>query len=143
VTLNGGGFNQMKSVLFGTTPAAFTRSSPIALKAVVPNGATPGPITVNTIWGTTTTATFFNVTLSVTGVSPASGPVGTVVTVNGLGFNAGSKVKFNGKAATTHFVSATQLTATVPTGATSGPLTVTNASAPSGTVTSPAPFTVT
>jgi hypothetical protein len=143
VTLNGGGFNQITSVLFGVTPAVFTRSSAIAVKAVVPNGATSGPITVNTIWGTGTSTTSFTVTLSVTGFSPASGPAGTVVSINGVGFNAGSKVKFNGKAATTtHFLSSTHLTATVPAGAASGPLTVTNSTAPTGTVTAPAPFTV-
>ena len=45
------------------------------------------------------------VTLSVTGFSPSSGPVGTSVTVNGVGFNSSSIVKFNGIAAATTVVS--------------------------------------
>jgi hypothetical protein len=142
VTLNGGGFNQVQSVAFGAVPAVYTVSSPIAIKAIVPNGATTSAITVNTIWGTTTTASLFTVTLSITGFSPSSGHILSVVTINGVGFNKSSKVKFNGKAATTHLVSSTQLTATVPLGATSGSITVTNSTAPTGTVTSAGQFTV-
>ena len=75
---------------------------------------------------------------------PAHGPAGTIVTINGIGFNSGSTVKFNGKSATsvTH-VSSVQLKAVVPSAATTGPITVTNTASPTGTVRSAANYTKT
>lgn len=53
-----------------------------------------------------------------------------------------STAKFNGSAAANvTFVSSTQLKATVPGGATTGPITVTNTAAPIGTVRSAASYT--
>lgn len=77
---------------------------------------------------------------TVSGFSPASGPVGTSVTVSGTGFTNASAVKFNGTSASYTVNSDTQVTATVPAGATSGPISVTNAG---GTGTSTGSFTVT
>jgi hypothetical protein len=58
--------------------------------------------------------------------SPTSGAVGTVVTITGTEFTGASKVTFGGVAATTFTVnSATQITATVPTGAKTGKIGVT------------------
>lgn len=77
----------------------------------------------------------------ITSVSPASGPVGTLVTLTGSGFVAGAtQVAFNGVAATVRSVLATTVTTTVPFDATTGFVTVTTAQ---GTATSPQPFTVT
>ncbi|UOE33022.1 FG-GAP-like repeat-containing protein [Hymenobacter monticola] len=69
---------------------------------------------------------------------PASGPVGTSVVITGTNFTAGMTVMFNGTAATFVLNSATQLTAVVPAGATSGPVSITNA----GGTGSSASFTV-
>jgi dihydroxyacetone kinase DhaKLM complex PTS-EIIA-like component DhaM len=78
---------------------------------------------------------------TVTGFLPTSGPVGTKVTITGTGFSGATAVRFHGIAATSFTpVSATRVTATVPTGATSGPIRVTT---PAGTGTSVASFTVT
>jgi C1A family cysteine protease len=78
---------------------------------------------------------------TVTSFTPTSGPVGAVVTVTGTGFTGATAVAFNGAPATTFSVaSATQITATVPDGATTGAITVT---APGGTGTSAASFGVT
>ena len=77
---------------------------------------------------------------TLTSFSPTSGPVGALVTVNGTGFSGVTRVTFNGTSATFTPVSATQLTATVPSGASSGRIAVTTAS---GTGTSTASFTVT
>lgn len=57
--------------------------------------------------------------------SPNRGPVGTTVTITGQGFTAAAAVKFNGTVATVTSTSATQLIATVPAAATTGPLSVT------------------
>jgi peptide/nickel transport system substrate-binding protein len=78
---------------------------------------------------------------TITSFSPTSGPVGTTVTINGTGFTGASSVKFNGTAATTWVIySSTRIYAKVPTGATTGPISVTN---PAGTGQSAASFTVT
>ena len=59
--------------------------------------------------------------------TPTSAPAGTVVTINATTGNInGASVSFNGVAAATTQISSTQITAIVPVGATSGPLTVTN-----------------
>jgi IPT/TIG domain len=55
----------------------------------------------------------------------SSGPVGTQVTINGANFTSGMPVKFNGVASQlVSFVSASQIVATVPQGATTGYITV-------------------
>src|SRR5215472_1185413 len=145
VTINGTGFLPGATVKFGAKPAAtVTFVSGTQLKAIVPNGAVTGKISVTTPAGTGTSAANFTVTLSITGFTPASGPTGTVVTINGVGFNSSSTVKFNGHAATSVVhVSATQLKATVPSTATTGPITVTNTTAPTGTVQSAVNYTKT
>ncbi|MES2730614.1 MAG: FG-GAP-like repeat-containing protein, partial [Bacteroidota bacterium] len=88
----------------------------------------------------------------ITFLSPASGPIGTTITINGSGFNttaANNVVYFGAVKATITAATATQLTVTVPAGATSvNPVTVTNLSNNlSGSSitasTSPVQFTVT
>jgi hypothetical protein len=77
----------------------------------------------------------------INGFSPTSGPVGTLVTINGSGFTGVTDVRFfNGVSANYTFVSDTQITATVPSGATTGPISVT---AGGLTGTSSSNFTVT
>jgi hypothetical protein len=129
-------------VKIGGISAKATIISETKLTATVPDGALTGSIRITSVAGVVTSATNFVVTLSVTGFTPLSGPVGTSVTVNGVGFNSSSVVKFNGIAAATTLISPTQLTATVPAGATTGLTTVTNTAAPTGTVKSRTTFTV-
>ena len=81
-------------------------------------------------------------TVSVLSISPQSGPVGTTVTISGIGYSAvpsQNTVLFNGTSATVTASSATQLTVTVPAGATTGTVSVT---APAGSAAG-GPFTVT
>jgi len=75
----------------------------------------------------------------ITGLSPGTGATGTAVTITGTNFINPSAVRFNGVAAGFTVNSTTQIVATVPAGASSGPVTVTTAD---GVATSPAPFTV-
>src|SRR6202044_1850483 len=68
---------------------------------------------------------------SVSGFSPASGVAGsTVVTISGSNLAGASTVKFNGRAAPITSDTATQIKATVPSGATPGKILVTT---PGGT----------
>ena len=80
---------------------------------------------------------------SITDFSPTSGPVGTSVTINGSGFTGTTEVRFNGTSVGSGnftVVSGGQITATVPSGAGTGPISLT---APGGTATSSTNFTVT
>jgi YD repeat-containing protein len=75
--------------------------------------------------------------------TPKSGPIGTSVTITGTDFSSSSQqdsVTLAGAAATVNSATSSQLIASVPAGATAGPITV---STPNGTVTSSASFTVT
>ncbi len=76
---------------------------------------------------------------TISAVSPTSGPPGTLVTIDGSDLGGASAVAFNGTAAPYTVVSSSQITATVPGGATTGPLSVTG---PGGTTSGP-DFTVT
>jgi len=59
---------------------------------------------------------------------PTSGKVGTKVTILGTGLKGATAVRFNGTAATFKVVSGSEITTTVPTGSTSGTVTVTTLS---------------
>ncbi len=144
VTITGSFLNGVSSVSFGKLTAAYVIVSPSQITATVPSGATTGSISVATAVATATSSAMFTPTLSIRGLSPASGPTGTHVTITGIGFTPTSKVKVNGIAATvlTRTLS-TSLVAVVPTAATSGPITVQNTTTPTGTVTSPGSYMVT
>jgi len=79
-------------------------------------------------------------TPALTSFTPASGPVGTSVTVTGSGLSGASAVSFNGQAAFFKVVSDSELVAIVPAGATSGPIAVTTTD---GTAMSAVSFSVT
>jgi|ERR1039458_4053229 uncharacterized repeat protein (TIGR01451 family) len=76
----------------------------------------------------------------ITGFSPTSGAVNDPVVITGTNFASASAVTFNGVSGTFTVNSATQITATVPTNATPGPISVTT---PTGTALSSNSFTVT
>ena len=80
---------------------------------------------------------------TISSFTPVAGPPGTTVTISGTGFIPGStvfnSVLFNGANAVITAATATSLTVTVPAGATTGPVTVSNGSV---AVTSASNFTV-
>lgn len=153
VTISGTFNSTVTGVRFHTSSLVTpTNPSTTGATAVVPAGATTGPIHVYTAAGQATSATSFTVTPvpapTISSFTPAFGPVGTSVTITGTNFSGTvsganfttSVVKFNTTNATSFTVnSATQITATVPTGATTGKISVTT---PGGTATSAANFTV-
>src|SRR5439155_1710980 len=77
---------------------------------------------------------------SITSFNPTQGAVGTQVAVSGTDFTNATDVQFAGLSASSFTVTDdTELTATVPSGATSGPISVVT---PDGTATSADSFTV-
>ncbi len=89
-----------------------------------PTAPPPSPVTAPTI----------------AALTPPNGPAGTQITITGTKFIAGATtVQFNGVAASATVTSETILLATVPIGATTGPITVTT---PNGVATSASNFTV-
>src|SRR4029079_993113 len=96
--------------------------------ATVPAGATTGPIGVTTSGGTATSAASFTVTVgappSISGFSPGSGGAGTSVTIHGANLASVTAVTFNGTSASFSVGRKGVLTATVPSGATTGPIAV-------------------
>jgi hypothetical protein len=127
VTLTGSGFTNVTDVEFNGTQAFFNIVNDGTITAYVPNGATTGPITATNGLGTGTSETHFVVGTqpTITSFGPDHGPARTVVTLTGTGFTNVIQVNFNGTPASTFkVVSATSITATVPVGATTGPITV-------------------
>jgi hypothetical protein len=143
VDIQGTNFTGASSVTFnGTADPNFAVKSSTDITAHVPAGATTGPVSVTTPGGTVNSGSSFTVTLpppTISAFTPASGPLGTTVTITGTGFTGASSVAFNGTAASYTVNSPTSITATVPNGATTGLISVTT---PVGTATSPTSFTV-
>ncbi|MFL5830029.1 MAG: IPT/TIG domain-containing protein [Solirubrobacteraceae bacterium] len=77
---------------------------------------------------------------TITSFNPTSSAAGTAVTITGTNFAAATAVAFNGTPASYTVNSASQLSATVPAGAISGPISVTT---PAGTASTSESFTVT
>ena len=133
VTLTGTGFglsqndSQVKLNGVVTTVGYWSDTS---IKIYVPSNASTGssPLTV-AVGGVTSNSMSFTVleALSVTSISPTTGPAGTSVTITGAGFGptqSTSAVNFWGTPANVTNWSDTQIVATVPTGAPSGPIQV-------------------
>jgi uncharacterized repeat protein (TIGR03803 family) len=127
------------AVSFNGTAATFKVVSNTEITTTVPVGATSGKLTVTAASGTLSSDRTYRVTPKVTTFSPASGPVGTSVTITGASLTQTSKVAFGGKTATFTVDSDTQVTATVPTGAVTGRIAITTAG---GTASSATSFTV-
>ncbi|MEL7835162.1 IPT/TIG domain-containing protein [Fodinibius sp. N2] len=135
VTVQGEGFHTTADsniVAFNSIEAEVTAASPTELSVVVPPKAESGAVTVEahgqTAQGPTFTVTVPTTDLSISGISPTGGPAGTNVTITGQGFSATpseNTVSFDGSQATVSAATTEKLTATVPDGATTGPVSVT------------------
>jgi hypothetical protein len=143
LTIEGTALAGVSEVKIGMLAASFSVVSPTQLEAIVPNGAKAGKVAVHALGGSASTKAKFTPTLSVTAFSPKQGAAGKAVTVKGVGFSPGASVSFDGvPAGSVSFVSSSKLKATVPAGAGTGTITVTNASPPVGTVSSAGSFVV-
>jgi hypothetical protein len=140
MTLTGLAFTGTKSVTFNGARAKFKVLSPTQLSVTVPAAATTGLIAVTNAGGTTLAAETFTVLPAIKSFSPSRGAAGILVKIRGTGFSGPATVQFNGiDAASVTLVSATEVDATVPAGATTGPIRVTT---PYGTATSTSAFAV-
>ncbi len=152
ITLTGTNFASGFTADFNGAALATTFVSATELTAVIPTAdlTTAGPhsITVVAPGGSTTAAVAFTVNPAptLTSVSPTSATAGdrdTTVTLTGTNFANGFTADFNGAALATTFVSATELTAVIPTAdlTTAGPDSITVV-APGGSTTTAQTFTV-
>ncbi len=147
VTLTGTGFTGSTAVTFpgAIDQSTLTGLTDTSVTAAVPVGATgSGTLTVVNAGGDGVSATSFTVATAaaatITSFAPTSGLVGASVVITGTGFCGSSVVKFNTTDATAFTVNSdTQITATVPVGAATGKISVTNTI---GTVISTADFSV-
>jgi hypothetical protein len=140
VVITGTNFTGATAVTFNNVTATFAVNSATQITATVPTTATTGLIRVTTSGGTTSSLTNFTVAApTITTFTPTFGPVGTSVKITGTNFTGATAVTFNNVTATFTVNSVTQITATVPSAATTGKIKVTT---PGGSVTSTADFTV-
>ena len=119
----GQGFNTSSVVQFGGVQATVVKFSGTLLEAKVPAGALTGSVTVTTNGTTLTSNQQFRVTPQLLNFSPPGGSVGTQVTINGVGFTQATGVGFGDNVPAQFTVNSdTQITATVPSGAKTGPI---------------------
>jgi uncharacterized repeat protein (TIGR03803 family)/YD repeat-containing protein len=125
-TVTGTGFINPTVTINGVS-APVTASTATSLTVTVPTGVTSGPVVVKVNGQTQSVGTFTVAnpvpTFAITDFTPKAALVGSSVTITGTGFSNPS-VAFNGIPATVTSSTATSITATVPTGASTGPLTV-------------------
>ena len=127
VTFYGYGLSDVTNVIFGggggTAPSATTRSN---LLVTIPSGALTGTIRVESPNGNYESSQIFEVGPEITGFAPGEGAAGTNVVVSGFNLTNTTTISFNG-IATTNFIVQNDSTVTVvvPTGAASGPISIT------------------
>jgi hypothetical protein len=139
VTVTGTNLDLITTVNFNGVPSVPSTRTATQVIALVPSGATTGPLSVTNAKGTATGSTFTVVAApapTLISLAPSLGQSGTSVAVNGTNLFGTTSVTFNGMAATSFVVvSPTQVSAVAPAGVTTGPVQVTT---PGGTATGPA-----
>jgi hypothetical protein len=142
VSIKGSNFAGTAEVSFnGAAARSFVIVSPEEIKAVVPDDALSGPVSVSTPRGEARSSGSFSFLLppTVSGVTPTGGAAGSKVQIIGANLIDATGVEFNGLSAAFEVDSAMQITATVPAGAASGPVAVKTLG---GTAISPGNFTI-
>ena len=142
VTIGGNNFTGATAVSFNGTPAqSFGVSNNTTLGAVAPGGVITGPISITTPAGTFDSGSrLFYGSPSIFSFQPGSGLPGTNVVITGTNFLGATSVKFNGLTAPSPaIVHNGRIEVAVPSGATTGPITVIG---PSGSAVSATDFVV-
>jgi subtilisin-like proprotein convertase family protein len=131
VVITGTNFTGVNGVKFTNNVAAtFNVDSVTQITATVPAGAITGPLTISKTGCNDVQTANFTVTVpqncpTATGLNPMNGVVGGLVIITGTNFTGVNAVKFSNNVTATFTVnSATQITATIPNGAVTGPITI-------------------
>ena len=127
VTILGTNFGSSGTLAFNGTNATPTSSTSTSITAPVPVGATTGNVTV-AAGGKTSNGVPFTVVPVITGVSPTTGPLSTVVQISGTGFGSSqgsTAVQFNGITQTPGLWTSTQVNSDLPNALVPGPVYVT------------------
>jgi len=140
VSIFGTGFSTtpgQNTVTFNGTSATVLSAAPTQIVAVVPSGATTGPIGITAPSGSSSSNNSFTVTSTstngiptVSGFTPTIGTAGTPVTVNGTNFDAipsKNDLRFNISRGAISSSNSTSISTTVPSGTGSGRISVTTA----------------
>jgi uncharacterized repeat protein (TIGR01451 family) len=127
------------AVRFNNAPAQFSAVADTQILAIVPDGATSGPISVTTPAGSAVSSNRFVVAPVIASFSPTNGVPGTVVRIRGTNLADVTTVRFGEALASFDHVSTNELTAVVPTNAITGWL---NVISPAGIVAAAARFAV-
>jgi RHS repeat-associated protein len=135
VTITGANFGSSRGsstlTFNGTAATSISTWVSTSIVATVPSGATTGDVIVTVFGVRNADGHTFTVTSSGSGspfissLSPGQGAVGTSVSIIGTNFGSSGVVKFNGVTASTSNWTSTGITATVPSGATTGDVIVT------------------
>jgi uncharacterized repeat protein (TIGR01451 family) len=137
ITITGQNFVGASAIRFnGTAAAGFTVTNNVAVGATVPGNLITGPLSMTTPAGLVQSSGLFYGAPVITNFTPTHGLPGDKVTIGGVNFLGGT-ARFNGLSAAIVSLNNTQLVATVPSGAQTGPITV---AGPAGTNTSSANF---
>jgi hypothetical protein len=134
VTITGTNFTPQSTVQFTVagSPGGGTGVVPISVNAAgtqlqvtIPATAIGGPIRVVNAAGPSALSSQnllvgATPTIGATGLTPLSGPIGTLVTITGTNFSPGSSVSFNGAYVLATYVNSTTLRVAVPADAVTG-----------------------
>ena len=140
VAIHGENLIDVTNVTFGGVRSlSFQATSPSQITAVVPVGASNGPVSVRNPYGVATTTTNFHLPPIISSLNPTSAPLGGTITVAGTNLSGATEVRFHGQLANFTVVNNGAVTAVVPLTATNGFVTILT---PGGVTNSPAPFII-
>jgi hypothetical protein len=140
VRITGAGFTGVVSVNFGDVEAEFTVESSMSILTTVPKGAVTGPITVTTANSVAKSTSNFTIVPGISRFFPLIGIAGTSISIVGMGFSGATQVKFGVVNAIDFRINSDNLiTATVPAGAATGPISIVT---PAGTLVSLTSFAI-
>jgi hypothetical protein len=127
VVVAGSGFTNTSAInINGVNVTTWVVNADTQITLQVPSGAITGPIQVTTSAGTVASSTF-TVIPQITGFTPTSGPVGTVVTITGSGFVGATSDSFGTETYSQYLpqiLSANEIQVPVDSSATTGPVKV-------------------
>jgi len=145
VAINGAGFSDTIRVLFDTVPADFTVAGDRSILVIVPREALSGSVTVRGASGVSILPNAFRAAPRIEEVLPARSATNAVVNLYGVNMTSVTNVLFGTVRAAFSVLSAQQLAATVPFGASNAPITLESVAGPGMTeadfvVTGPEPL---